>query len=169
MNTQSNEIICCRKPELFYLFSKRYVTNFKNTLNKEEEIDEFLMQLNDAADNRILVVGATNFIDAIDPAILRPGRIDKKIYVSPPDLEARKELFKLGLSGRPYDENIDFEKLAEKSEGYSFADIIDGIIEGAARITANLNDAVIDQTLLDKEIKKFKPVAEDKTEIGFSN
>ncbi|OGN20516.1 MAG: hypothetical protein A2910_01965 [Candidatus Yanofskybacteria bacterium RIFCSPLOWO2_01_FULL_39_28] len=136
--------------------------------HKEEEINEFLMQLNDAADNRILVVGATNFIDRIDPAILRPGRMDKKIYVSPPDFEARKELFKLGLSGRPYDKAIDFDELAEKTDGYSSADIIEGVVEGAARIAANMNDTAIDQKLLKKEMEKVKPVVEEKSKIGFS-
>lgn len=136
--------------------------------HKEEEINEFLMQLNDASDNGILVVGATNFIDRIDPAILRPGRMDKKIYVSPPDFEARKELFKLGLSGRPYDKNIDFKKLAENTEGFSSADIIEGVIEGAARIAANMNDTAIDQKLLENEMKKVQPVVEDKTQIGFA-
>lgn len=137
--------------------------------HKEEEINEFLMQLNDAADNRILVVGATNFIDRIDPAILRPGRMDKKIYVSPPDFEARKELFKLGLSGRPYDKAIDFDELAEKTDGYSSADIIEGVIEGSARIAANMNDSLIDQKLLEKEMGKIKPVEEEKPRIGFTN
>jgi transitional endoplasmic reticulum ATPase len=137
--------------------------------HKEEEINEFLMQLNDAADNRILVVGATNFIDRIDPAILRPGRMDKKIYVSPPDLEARKELFKLGLSGRPYDKKIDFDELAEKTEGFSSADIIEGVVEGAARIAANINDTAIDQKLLEKEMEKVKPILEEKPQIGFSS
>lgn len=135
--------------------------------HKEEEVNEFLMQLNDAADNKILVVGATNFIDRIDPAVLRPGRMDKKIYVSPPDFEARKELFKLGLSGRPYDKNIDFDELAKKTEGFSSADIIEGIVEGSARIAANLNDTAINQELLEKEMEKIQPVAEEKTKIGF--
>lgn len=136
--------------------------------HKEEEVNEFLMQLNDASDNGILVVGATNYIDRIDPAILRPGRMDKKIYVSPPDFEARKELFKLGLSGRPYDENIDFSELSEKTEGYSSADIIEGVVEGAARIAANMNDALIDQKLLEKEMAKVQPVVEEKPQIGFA-
>lgn len=135
--------------------------------HKEEEVNEFLMQLNDAGDNRILVVGATNFIDHIDPAILRPGRMDKKIYVSPPDFEARKELFKLGLSGRPYDKNIDFKELAEKTEGFSSADIIEGVVEGAARIAANMDDVAINQKLLEKEMEKVKPVLEEKPVIGF--
>lgn len=136
--------------------------------HKEEEVNEFLMQLNDAADNRILVVGATNFIDRIDPAILRPGRMDKKIYVSPPDFEARKELFKLGLSGRPYDKEIRLDELAEKTDGYSSADIIEGVVEGAARIAANMNDTAIDQKLLEKEIEKMKPVVEENSVIGFN-
>jgi ATP-dependent Zn protease len=93
--------------------------------------------------------------------------MDKKIYVSPPDFEARKELFKLGLSGRPYDKNIDFEELANKTEGFSSADIIEGIIEGSARIAANLNDTAINQELLEKEIEKIQPVSEEKTKIGF--
>jgi len=135
--------------------------------HKEEEVNEFLMQLNDAADNRILVVGATNFIDRIDPAILRPGRMDKKIYVSPPDFEARKELFKLGLSGRPYDKDINFEELAKKTDGFSSADIIEGVVEGASRIAANMNDTAIDQKLLEKEMKEIKPMVEEKPHIGF--
>ncbi len=135
--------------------------------HKEEEVNEFLIQLNDAADNKILVVGATNFIERLDPAILRPGRMDKKIYVSPPDFEARRELFKLGLSGRPYDKNIDFDGLANKTEGFSCADIIEGIVEGSARIAANLNDVAINQELLEKEIKNVKPVVEEKGKMGF--
>lgn len=135
--------------------------------HKEEEINEFLMQLNDASDNGILVVGATNYIDRIDPAILRPGRMDKKIYVSPPDFEARKELFKLGLSGRPYDKSIDFRELAERTEGFSSADIIEGVIEGASRLAANMNDTAIDQKLLESEMEKVKPVVEEKPQLGF--
>lgn len=136
--------------------------------HKEEEVNEFLMQLNDASDNKILVVGATNFIDRIDPAILRPGRMDKKIYVSPPDYEARTELFKLGLSGRPYHDGIDFSEMAQKTEGFSSADIIEGVIEGAARLAANINDTEINQEMLENEIEKIKPVEEEKTTIGFS-
>jgi transitional endoplasmic reticulum ATPase len=136
--------------------------------HKEEEVNEFLVQLNDAADHKILVVGATNYIDRIDPAVLRPGRIDKKIYVSPPDREARIELFKLGLSGRPYDEKINFDKLSDLTDGYSSAEIIEGIIEGVSRLAANLNKDLIDQEMIEDEISRFKPVQEEEYKIGFS-
>ena len=122
---------------------------------KEEEVNEFLMQINDAADKKIFVVGATNYIDRIDPAILRPGRFDKKIYVPPPDFEARKSLFKIGLSNRPSDKNIVFKYLADNTEGFTCADIIEGVVESAARFAANNNMNEINQSILENEIKKM--------------
>ncbi|MEI6731997.1 MAG: ATP-binding protein [archaeon] len=129
----------------------------ESSSHKEEEISEFLMQLNDAADNKILVVGATNYIERIDPAILRPGRFDRKIYVSPPDLEARKALFRIGLNNRPHDKEMDFKHLGEITEGFTCADIIEDVVESAARTAANLNKDLIDQKLIEKEISRVKP------------
>ncbi len=126
--------------------------------HKEEETSEFLTQLEEAADNNVLVIGTTNFLERIDEAVIRPGRFDKKIYVPPPDFEARKEIFKLALSGRPYDRNIDFDKLASITENYSSAEIVEGVIETAARIAANLDKLSINQDLLESEIRKLKPV-----------
>lgn len=123
--------------------------------HKEEETSEFLTQLEEAADNNILVVGTTNFLERIDEAVIRPGRFDKKIYVSPPDFEARKEIFKLALSDRPHDKNIDFDKLASMTEDYSSAEIVEGVIETVARIAANFDKAFIDQELLESEIEKI--------------
>lgn len=121
---------------------------------KEEEVNEFLMQLNDAGDKNILVVGATNYIDRIDPAILRPGRFDKKIYVSLPDFDARKSLFKIGLTNRPYDKNIDFDQLSSITKGFTCADIIEDVVESSARVAANLDKSFIDQNLLESEITR---------------
>ena len=94
--------------------------------------------------------------------------MDKKIYVSPPDFEARKELFKLGLSGRPYDKDIDFSELAKKTDGFSSADIIEGVVETSARLAANVNDSAIDQKMLEREVENFRPVVEEKRSIGFT-
>jgi len=134
----------------------------ESSSHKEEEISEFLMQLNDAADNKILVVGATNYIERIDPAILRPGRFDKKIYVSPPDFEARKALFRIGLNNRPHEKDIDFDHLAKITEGMTCADIIEDIIESSARTAANLDKISIDQELLEEEIYRIKPMNSSK-------
>jgi transitional endoplasmic reticulum ATPase len=146
---------------LFFDEISGLIPNRKNlqesTGYKEEEIDEFLIQLNDAADNRILVVGATNYIERLDPAAIRPGRFDKKIYVPPPDFDARKSLFKMGLSNRPYDKHIDFEHLARITEGFTCADIIEDVVESSARAAANLNKQLIDQKLIESEINRIGP------------
>jgi len=146
---------------LFFDEISSLVPNRKNlnesSSHKEEEISEFLIQLNDAADNRILVVGATNYIERIDPAILRPGRFDKKIYVPPPDFDARKALFKIGLANRPHDKQIDFDRLARLTDGLTCADIIEDIVESSARVAANLNKTQIDQKLIENEIARTKP------------
>ena len=64
-------------------------------------MNEFLTQLDNCHKRGILVVGTTNYIKNIDPAVLRPGRFDKKIFIGPPDLEARVDAFRIHMEGRP--------------------------------------------------------------------
>ncbi|RLE71548.1 MAG: AAA family ATPase [Thermoprotei archaeon] len=71
----------------------------------------------------VVVLGATNRPDILDPALLRPGRFDRVIYVPPPDKKARLEIFKVHTRKMPLAENVDLEELAEKTEGYTGADI----------------------------------------------
>jgi transitional endoplasmic reticulum ATPase len=96
------------------------------------EVNEFLTHLNKASDHRILVVGATNRFDKIDPAALRPGRFDKKIFVGQPDLEARTQLLKLYMANRPQDK-IDFVKIGHECEGYTCAELEHVVNESARR------------------------------------
>ncbi len=123
---------------------------------KKEEINEFLLQLNNAGNNKILVVGATNRPHMIDTAILRSGRMDKRIYVSPPDFEARRDMLKICLSGRPFDKDIDFEKLATLTESYVGSDI-ELIVTEAARTAVAEDKNTIDEEMLVGSIKKFNP------------
>ena len=123
---------------------------------KKEEINEFLIQLNNAGQNKILVVGATNRPHMIDTAILRSGRMDKRVYIGPPDFGARKEMFKLCLSGRPYDKDINFEKLATMTENYVGSDIT-LIVTEAARSAVVENKNAIDEKMLVDSINKFNP------------
>ncbi|MCX6756576.1 MAG: ATP-binding protein [Candidatus Nomurabacteria bacterium] len=123
---------------------------------KKEEINEFLIQLNNAGQNRILVVGATNRPHMIDTAILRSGRMDKRIYIAPPDFEARRDMFKICLSGRPYDKNIDFEKLSQMSENYVGSDI-ELIVTDASRSAVSQDKSMVDEEMLVNTIKKFNP------------
>jgi transitional endoplasmic reticulum ATPase len=123
---------------------------------KKEEINEFLIQLNNAGASKILVVGATNRPHMIDTAILRSGRMDKRIFVGPPDLEARRDMFRICLSGRPYDKDIDFEKLAKMTENYVGSDI-ELIVTEAARAAVSQDKNMVDEKMLVEAIKKFTP------------
>lgn len=78
----------------------------------------------------VVVLAATNTPQAIDPALVRPGRFDKLIYVGPPDEAARAAIFRKWLVGKDGAANIDVEKLARDSEGFSGAETV-GICEGA--------------------------------------
>ncbi|MCE4617830.1 MAG: CDC48 family AAA ATPase [Desulfurococcales archaeon] len=71
----------------------------------------------------VVVIAATNRPDILDPALLRPGRFDRLIYVPPPDKEARKEIFKVHTRKIPLADDVDLDKLAELTEGYTGADI----------------------------------------------
>jgi transitional endoplasmic reticulum ATPase len=71
----------------------------------------------------VVVIAATNRVDMVDPALMRPGRIDRILYIPNPDLEARKAIMDIHTRGKPLSEDVDLDKLAELMEGYSGADI----------------------------------------------
>ena len=73
--------------------------------------------------NNVVVIAATNRPDIMDPALLRPGRFDKSIYIGPPDKESREKIFKIHTANKPLDDDVDLGTLAEKTEGCTGADI----------------------------------------------
>lgn len=95
------------------------------------EVNEFLVHLNESWKAGVFVVGATNLLTKIDPAVRRPGRLDKKVFVGPPDYEARVELLKLYMADRPQTE-IDWHPLAKILENYTCAEV-EFIVNEAAR------------------------------------
>lgn len=119
------------------------------------EVNEFLAQLNNCGERGIFVIAATNRPDMIDTAILRAGRIDYKIYLPPPDFEARKGLFKNYLQNKYVEIDIDYELLAKQTENYVSVDI-KTIVDFAAR-TAERKDVRISQNILNETIKQRLP------------
>ena len=90
----------------------------------ERVVSQLLTELDGLEELKdVVVIAATNRPDMIDPALLRPGRLERHIYIPPPDKKARMEIFKIHLRGKPLADDVDIEKLAEKTEGYSGADI----------------------------------------------
>lgn len=118
------------------------------------EVNEFLTQLNNCSKRGIFVIATSNRPDKIDPAVLRTGRIDRQIYVPLPDAEARREMFKLHLDGRPCDE-IDAEKLATLTDGYIASDI--AYIVNDTAMGAAFSDKSITQQMLEDTINSIHP------------
>ncbi len=152
-------------------------------------VNEMLAQMDRTGEKGVFVIGATNYPNMIDPAILRAGRLDKKYYVGVPDVQARMALFKLYLEKRPYDFGLDYHQLANMTQGYVSADI-QLIVNDASRnalrqhskITMELLKAAISNTtpsLSENELRKYERIrammngeevkkANDRPRIGFN-
>ena len=105
------------------------VDSLAGTRNKDSSVynrdlaNEFKSDFDEIKDKTILVIGATNHPWNIDSAFIRPGRFEEFIFIPPPDLEARAEIFRLNSRERELDNEIDFNRLASLTRGYSGADL----------------------------------------------
>ena len=118
-------------------------------------VNEFLAQMNNSGDEGVFIIGATNRPNSIDPAILRAGRLDKHIYLPPPDYEARKLMFKLYLEKRPTDIGLDYAELSKATENYVSSDI-KFLCDEASRMALKTKSRISKQILLET-IKANKP------------
>ncbi len=122
---------------------------------RETEINEFLMLMEGSVQKKILVVGATNFPEKLDPAVLRSGRMDKKIFIPPPDDAARCELFRLFLEDRPTSDDIIYEELSRITTGLICSDL--KLIVNNAALKALHSNTLISMKLLRNETFQFRP------------
>jgi transitional endoplasmic reticulum ATPase len=118
-------------------------------------VNEMLAQMDRTGEKGVFIIGATNYPHMIDPAILRAGRIEKKYYLSTPDKVARKAMFEMYLSKRPYDFGLDYDHLAELTENYVSADI-ELIVNEASR-TALKQHSKITMDILQDAIAQTQP------------
>ena len=111
---------------------------------KAEEVNEFLAHLNNCSEREILVIAATNRPERIDSAVLRPGRVEKLIYVGPPDIDARREMLALHLADRPVAADLNLGELAEALECYTASDIRFLVDESAREAFKRMEDITND-------------------------
>ena len=127
------------------------------------EVAELLTQLNDCVEKNIYVIGTTNFINRIDKAVIRKGRVDEVVFIGMPDIDCRRQIFELELKKRPHEDNIDLELLSRLTEGYTSSDISYMVKESArnsfeASIQTQDKQAVkISQAMLEDVISKTRP------------
>jgi len=103
---------------------------------REQTLNQLLVEM-DGFDVRegIIVMAATNRPDILDPALLRPGRFDKKVVVDPPDVKGREEILRIHLRGKPIDDDVDVKVLAKRTTGFVGADL-ENLINEAALLAA---------------------------------
>ncbi len=120
----------------------------------ETEVNEWLVQMNNCAKNKIFIIGATNRLNKIDKAVLRSGRFDRKVFIPLPDFHLRQSLFQLEIKKREtvIEGEIDFSELAKLTDGFVSSDII-LICMDAARF-AYRNRLKINQAILEDVISK---------------
>ena len=153
-----NEPIILFLDEIDSLLSAR--TNNVDS-NKAEEVSQFLQEFNALEEAKnLIVIAATNRPDHLDSAILRSGRLDKKIYIGPPDETAREELFRMYIEkmGRPH-EKLDYHELAILTTNYVSADIeaiCDEVARDASRNLLDLIDEAESGALTEKHLENYK-------------
>ena len=121
---------------------------------REQTLNQLLVEMDGFEVNEgIIVLAATNRVDILDPAILRPGRFDRKITVSLPDVKGREEILKVHAKNKPIGDNIDFKQLARTTSGFSGADLENLLNEAAIKAAREERSFINDEDIRKSFIK----------------
>lgn len=121
---------------------------------REQTLNQLLVNMDGFDSNtNIIVIAATNRADVLDPALLRPGRFDRQVYISLPDVKGREEIIRLHARNKAIDGKVDFRKLARLTAGFSGADI-ENMLNEAAILVARANRRLITENDIAEAINK---------------
>lgn len=121
---------------------------------REQTLNQILIEM-DGFDERteVIVLAATNRPDMLDPALVRPGRFDRKISIPLPDLEDRKAIIQIHMRGKPFEDGVNIDDIARKTVGFSGADIENMLNESAILAARNNKDKISAKDLDDASLK----------------
>lgn len=123
---------------------------------REQTLNQILVEMDGFTPNdRVIILAATNRPDLLDAALIRPGRFDRRVVLSLPDLEERKAIIELHMKGKPFTKDVSIERLARRTVGFSGADLAN-ILNEAAILAARESKAAIDNKDLEEAATKEK-------------
>ncbi len=132
---------------------------------REQTLNQLLVEMDGFGVNEgIIVMAATNRVDILDPAILRPGRFDRKIYVGKPDVRGREEILKVHSKDKPLSDDVDMEKIARTTAGFTGADL-ENLMNESAIAAAKADRKFITQEDIDKSFIKIGIGAEKRSRV----
>ncbi len=132
---------------------------------REQTLNQLLVEMDGFGVNEgIIVMAATNRVDILDPAILRPGRFDRKIVVGRPDVKGREEILKVHAQEKPLSDDVDLERVARTTAGFTGADL-ESLLNEAAILAARENQKFITQSDIDRSFIKVGIGAEKHSRV----
>ena len=110
---------------------------------REQTLNQLLVEMDGfGSHDGVIVIAATNRPDILDPALLRPGRFDRQVTVNYPDIQGREDILKVHSRGKPFEESVDFKKIAQTTVGFTGADLAN-LLNEAALISARKSKSLI--------------------------
>ena len=121
---------------------------------REQTLNQMLVEMDGFGVNEgIIVMAATNRVDILDPAILRPGRFDRKVQVGYPDVRGREEILKVHAAGKPLGDDVDLEQVARTTAGFTGADLENLLNEAAIKAAAENRQFIVAEDIKKSFIK----------------
>ncbi len=132
---------------------------------REQTLNQLLAEMDGIGrEENLIVMGATNKPEVLDPALLRPGRFDRRIVLDLPDIKEREEILKIHCQGKPLAEDVNLREIAERTPGFSGADLAN-VVNEAAILAARKNKTKVSQNELIESIEKVLLGPERKSHI----
>lgn len=123
---------------------------------REQTLNQILVEMDGFTPNEhVIVMAATNRPDVLDPALVRPGRFDRRVVLDLPDVEGRKMILAIHAKGKPFEANVNWDKVAKRTVGFSGADL-ENMLNEAAILAARLNKKAIDMSDLEESATRVK-------------
>ncbi|MBI3980628.1 ATP-dependent zinc metalloprotease FtsH [Candidatus Microgenomates bacterium] len=123
---------------------------------REQTLNQILVEMDGFLPNEnVIVMAATNRPDVLDPALVRPGRFDRRVALDLPDIEGRKDILMIHMKGKPFTSDVNWEKVAKRTVGFSGADL-ENMLNEAAILAARLNKKAIDMSDIEEAATKVK-------------